>query len=551
MASFESLPIERHINNLCQIYLQKPTYTFLSGCASDKEMDEAREELNEWFNFISPTDDDMSLETMLKYVEDDIEEFGVNGFVLDPWTEVDIRTGKSSEVDSIKNELKRLQQFTRVRDIHTWLLVHPTKSNKDNYKQETRGMRPTLYSASGAAHFRNKALALDTKLPTPTGFTTMGDVVVGDTLFDERGIPCTVTNVTETVVDSKCYKITFTGGAEIIADAGHQWLTSTRQDRDSKSKAERYGYEQKFFPSVKTTEEIAQRVMITNGDNSICNHRVDVASPIILPEAHLPVKPYTLGAWLGDGRKYDGQFTSVDKEVINRIRQDGYVVNKHKDRNSWGIQDLKVGLRDLGVLGNKHIPLKYLRASYEQRLELLRGLMDTDGCASKGPYGRCIFVNTNKKIADGVVELLGTLGIKSSLVKTKASFNGKDYGPCYRVTFTTRLQVFNLLYKAKIQKQAAAKNGHYRSIVSVEEVPPVPVRCIEVSSPSHMFLATEHFIPTHNCDFGLVIHRWDDDTVSLYIDKVRNSESSGARGSVDFKFDTQRREYVEEEVDRW
>lgn len=157
MASFESLPIERHINNLCQIYLQKPTYTFLSGCASDKEMDEAREELNEWFNFISPTDDDLSLETMLKYVEDDIEEFGVNGFVLDPWTEVDIRTGKSSEVDSIKNELKRLQQFTRVRDIHTWLLVHPTKSNKDNYKQETRGMRPTLYSASGAAHFRNKA----------------------------------------------------------------------------------------------------------------------------------------------------------------------------------------------------------------------------------------------------------------------------------------------------------------------------------------------------------------------------------------------------------
>lgn len=157
MASFESLPIERHINNLCQIHLQKPTYTFLAGHASDKEMEEARVELNEWFNFISPADDDLTMETMLKYVEDDIEEWGVNGFVLDPWTEMDIRAGGGSEVDAIKNELKRLQQFTRTRNIHSWLLVHPTKSNKETYRQEARGVRPTLYSASGAAHFRNKA----------------------------------------------------------------------------------------------------------------------------------------------------------------------------------------------------------------------------------------------------------------------------------------------------------------------------------------------------------------------------------------------------------
>lgn len=156
MASFESLPIERHINNLAQMYLQKPTYTFLAGCATDKEMDEAREELNEWFNFISPVDDDMTLETILQYVQDDIDDYGVNGFVLDPWTELDIQASGTSEVRSIERELRRVQQFTRAQEIHTWLLVHPTKTG-DTFKQEAKGMRPTLYSASGAAHFRNKA----------------------------------------------------------------------------------------------------------------------------------------------------------------------------------------------------------------------------------------------------------------------------------------------------------------------------------------------------------------------------------------------------------
>jgi hypothetical protein len=155
MASFESLPIERHINNLCALHLQKPTYTFVEGYATDKEMDDAREELNECFNFISPVDDDMTLDTMLEYVKDDIEEFGVNGFVLDPWTELDVSNSKS-ELDSIKNGLKQLQQFTRNRELHSWVLVHPTKSS-ETYKKEERGMRPTLYSASGAAHFYNKA----------------------------------------------------------------------------------------------------------------------------------------------------------------------------------------------------------------------------------------------------------------------------------------------------------------------------------------------------------------------------------------------------------
>lgn len=158
LASFESLPIERHINSLCQIHLQKPTYTFVPGHATEREMNEARKALNDWFYFIMPDDDEMTVDSILDYVQDDIDDHGIKGFVLDPFTEVDLpRSNGTAEVETIKNELKKIQQFTRSKEIHTWLLVHPTKSGDTNYKQEEKGMRPTLYAANGAAHFRNKA----------------------------------------------------------------------------------------------------------------------------------------------------------------------------------------------------------------------------------------------------------------------------------------------------------------------------------------------------------------------------------------------------------
>lgn len=154
MASFESLPIERHINALCQIHLQKPTYEFIPGHATDAEMERARKDLNEWFNFILPDDDEYTMEALLEYAQEDIEEFGVKGLVIDPFTELDL--GGESDVRVIKDKLGMVQRFTRSNEIHTWLLAHPTKGG-DTFKQEEKGLRPTLYSAAGAAHFRNKA----------------------------------------------------------------------------------------------------------------------------------------------------------------------------------------------------------------------------------------------------------------------------------------------------------------------------------------------------------------------------------------------------------
>jgi twinkle protein len=157
MASFETLPIERHINSLCQAYIGKPTYEFLEGCATDEEMDEAGEFLDKHYRFLLPSDNEMDMGSILKNVREEVIDFGVKGFVLDPFTELNMPISSGlSEVRLIEHQLRKLQQFTRVMEIHTWLLVHPTKSS-ENYITSDKIKRPSLYSASGAAHFRNKA----------------------------------------------------------------------------------------------------------------------------------------------------------------------------------------------------------------------------------------------------------------------------------------------------------------------------------------------------------------------------------------------------------
>lgn len=152
-ASFETQPLQRHILDLCQIYLGKPTFAFIAGSATDDQMEEAREVLRPFFHFIMPDDDELNIECILEYIDDEIKDFGIAGFVLDPWSELDNgRDLRQAQTDFIENGLRQLRRFTRQRDIHTWLIAHPTKSG-ETYKDK----RPTLRSISGSSHYYNKA----------------------------------------------------------------------------------------------------------------------------------------------------------------------------------------------------------------------------------------------------------------------------------------------------------------------------------------------------------------------------------------------------------
>jgi len=384
---------------------------------------------------------------------------------------------------------------------------------------ESGGVKFLLY---GGALGGGKLLAISTVIPTPDGWTTMEDLKPGDQVYDEHGKVCNVDWVSEVQYETT-YKLTFSDGSELVAGARHQWVTETMADiqaslrrspefraqrrasRASRSTGKRpdlavrnsevasHYVSAPVVPSIKTTQEIKDTLY--KGPQA--NHAVRVCGPLQLPKSELVVPPYTLGSWLGDGTSISGGLTGIDPQIFEEIEKDGYRVSHHKSEKSHYILGLVSKLKQIGVQGNKHIPMQYLRASVDQRLALLQGLMDTDGtCDTRG---QCEITLTRKELVDGVRELILSLGIKVTACESRAKLNGIDYGPRWRMKFITNMPAFRLERKLARQKIDGFRGTHDRRyIVKVEEVDQVPLKCISVDAPSHMYLCGETMIPTHN-----------------------------------------------------
>ncbi len=377
-----------------------------------------------------------------------------------------------------------------------------------------------------------KALALDTAVPTPTGWTTMGQLQPGDQVFGGNGEPCRVKAVSPIYLGNTCHKLTFDDRTEIVADASHRWVTWSQSERSRENrfnKRVKDGLNVRVLPnpSVKTTAGIAETIRHRTPGYTECNHAIAVASLNPL-EARLPIDPYVLGAWLGDGTSTEATLT-VGLEDQAHFHQEflkrGYplgprsvptvfsIGNVGQVRNTKGQYcdngSFKCRLRSLGVLADKHIPMPYLRASACQRLELLRGLMDTDGtCSERGQAELCL---CSKSLADDATELIASLGIKVWQTASPAALYGRVVGTCYRIRFEAALQVFGMERKAARVPASTSRVGETkrRFIHSADKVTSVAVRCIEVDSPDSLFLVTKSFIPTHNSSLGrlgLIIH---------------------------------------------
>ncbi|WP_025738219.1 replicative DNA helicase [Mycobacterium genavense] len=360
----------------------------------------------------------------------------------------------------------------------------------------TNGLHPGQMIIVAARPGVGKALALDTPLPTPTGWTTMRDVRVGDELLGDDGRPTRVVAATEVMLGRPCYEVEFSDGTVIVADAEHQWLTETRASRKS-AQAAATGYHrtknQGTFAAVRTTAEIAGTLRCATKDRR-GNHSVVNAQALNLPARDFLVQPYTLGAWLGDGTSAAAQITTADPELIMRIEADGYVA-----------QTLQARLRTLGVLGNKHIPTDYLRGSETQRRELLAGLLDTDGTVTAG--GAVQFCVTNQRLAMDVAELVVSLGYRCQTSTKRVRGRNELSSTAYTLTFSTDDTVFALQRKVLLHKERRAATGTVRSgsrfIVDVRPIETMPVRCVEVDNDSHMYLASRAMVPTHNSTLGL------------------------------------------------
>ena len=317
--------------------------------------------------------------------------------------------------------------------------------------------------------------------------------------------------------DRECYRITFDDGASVIADGGHRWLTCTALQRTNARRRVLCSHartallperQARRLSSLVTTEGISRTI---TGEGGRHNHSIPLADPLQMSLATLPVPPYTLGVWLGDGDRNSGRLTTADEEILDHIQGEGFDIGKfHRSfyapagrlSRAWTCTVLGLSglLRRAGLLRNKHVPACYWIASPQQRLALLQGLMDTDGSVTKGVARRkgtrCTFSNTNRDLIDAVLYLSRSLGIKAKCHPIRQTRPGA--APGWIVTFVTTIPVFRILRKRIRLPLITKPNTSRRYVVSVEPVPTRPVRCITVSSASGLYLCGKELVPTHN-----------------------------------------------------
>lgn len=317
-----------------------------------------------------------------------------------------------------------------------------------------------------------KGLPIETPIPTKDGWTTMGEVKVGDVVFDRYGKQTKVIGKSKQKFKN-CYKITFDDTSTVVCDDEHKWKLldgSTVEIKDLKVK-----------------------------------DQISTANPIECNYKELPIDPYVLGVWLGDGRNRGGEISSEDQFIFDEIRKRGYILGEDissndKDCEARTIYKLTKKLKELNVTHNKHIPDIYMRASYNQRLDLLRGLMDSDGSVNTHRK-QCVFMNCTEQLSQDVKSLLLTLGQRPLLSRTEFVTKDNYLIIAFPVSFKPikKLKPFLLPKKAdKITSDWSRGKSYRRQITSIEQVEKKQTQCIMVDSPDHTFLCTENMIPTHN-----------------------------------------------------
>ena len=356
-----------------------------------------------------------------------------------------------------------------------------------------------------------KALALDTPVPTPTGWSTIGDLRPGDLVLGADGNPTKVVAKSPVWRDRPAYVVS-SDGHEVVADAEHEW--TVQLDRKTRRQVTR------------STRRIADRRV--HADRA---PRLPDQEALVLPDADLPIPPYTLGVWLGDGSSANAVITAHDEDaphVRGRIDDEGVVTADQKTRMTFSLLGVRVPMREMGVLGNKHIPQMYLRASHQQRLALLQGLMDTDGSVAKN--GTMEFYNCNLRLIENVRELVHTFGVRCTLREKRATLYGKDCGPAYTLAFYLRDAV-SLPRKLSRLKPLSGRRRFGRYI-SIAPTSPVDTQCIEVDAEDHLFLVGRGMIPTHNSEMSsYMFPAW---FLGLYPDKKIMQASHKAELAVGF-----------------
>ena len=369
-----------------------------------------------------------------------------------------------------------------------------------------------------------KAQPLDSKLLTPTGWVKMGDIKEGDYVYSQDGEPTKVTGVFPQG-EKDIFKIVFSDNSETECCEEHLWLTQTEAERNRHSRKRNGGnpiYTKiPVPPKVRTLKEIKETLFINNH----LNHSIGMVSPIKFQEKKHIIHPYILGVLLGDGCLRSGViFASEDSEIVEKVKSlipielvlkkvnettrvskaSTYAITRADGGVGMYRPNLfKEELKRLGLWGKysyeKSIPEEYLFDSVDNRTEVLRGLMDTDGTVSKNYTS---FTSTSKALVNGIEFLVRSLGGTTICNEKDTFYTYKGKKLEGRLAYTVSVKLDNeinpFFLSRKVNKIInKAKYFTKRYIKSIYPVGKKEAQCIMVENSSHLYV-TDDFILTHN-----------------------------------------------------
>ena len=439
---------------------------------------------------------------------------------------------------------KKLETFEKYCKILQWGRQHPTRFAEQFMNLQFTDMQKWIILSSWVpstcvwllSRGSGKCLQLATKIypvvhdrKTRDGIIkrephTIGELQVGDLIYDETGNPVEVIHLNPIVIEDE-YKVYFDDGEVISCNAEHLWYVHDKDfDKNNRYNGDKW--------VVRDTDFIYHHFNRGTKEKNDFRFRIPLTKPIQYPQkthyGSLTIDPYLLGVYLGDGSVGTGYIAcgSDDLEQLESIlKERGHVVTHSKESNKNNTYRVYVDrkkdiqgtekksfsskLRNLGVLDKKFIPDQYMYAPIEARWELLAGLMDTDGCANIG--GSCEFTQTNKVLFDQVCELMASLGIQfTPQYKEHTGYIKKDgtEADTWRIYFYPSRDMPIFKYQRKINRLKDAKDIKgfgTKAIVKVEKTgKKIPMRCITVSNQSGLFLCGEHYTVTHNSYMGAI-----------------------------------------------
>ena len=345
-------------------------------------------------------------------------------------------------------------------------------------------------------------------IPTIDGFKAMGDVVVGDKVFGSDGKVCNVLKTFDHM-DKDIYRVHFNDESFIDCGLEHLWKVRTSNMR----------YRNKGWMVLSTAEILNRGLFYSssyrdrNGYKPRYKWEIPVTEPVQYSEKGYFIHPYILGVCIGDGSMCGGTVTisipNFEIETSERVlrylnseytltRNDSascpryMIVKREYSRYNAYIREIaRLGLNVKGC--DKFIPKEYLLGSVEQRLDLLRGLMDSDGTISKG--NKVSYSTTSSQLADDVVSLVNSLGGLAKKHIYDRTSKGKSLE--YVVTINMVLNPFYLDRKASKFTKTTTRCCH-RYITGIEYNRREDAKCLAVDSYDNTYLTSNRYVVTHN-----------------------------------------------------